>query len=128
MRPARYGGVRGLHSAGDWYAQAEALFDVPPECFVPRPGVVSTVVQLTVRPAPPVAVEDRDFFFRVVRAAFGQRRKTLPNALCAGMPELSRPAVERAVAGLGWMAESGRGPVPGAVCLPGQRLICKLDK
>ena len=85
----------------DWYAQAEALFDVPPECFVPRPGVVSTVVQLTVRPAPPVAVEDRDFFFRVVRAAFGQRRKTLPNALCAGMPELSRPAVERAVAGLG---------------------------
>ncbi len=63
-----------------WFAQPEMLFDVGPECFVPRPKVHSAVVRLTMRRTPPEDV-DEAAFFRVVRAAFNQRRKTLVNAL-----------------------------------------------
>ena len=63
-----------------WYAEPELLFDVGPECFVPRPKVRSAVVRLVMRDAPPAEV-DEAAFFRVVRAAFNQRRKTLANAL-----------------------------------------------
>ena len=64
----------------EWYAQAETVFSVGPECFVPRPKVRSAVVRLKMRAAPPAEV-DEAAFFRVVRSAFNQRRKTLPNAL-----------------------------------------------
>ncbi len=63
-----------------WYAEPELLFTVGAECFVPRPKVTSAVVQLTARPAPPVQTDEKSFF-RVVRAAFNMRRKTLVNAL-----------------------------------------------
>ena len=63
-----------------WFAQPEMLFDVGPECFVPRPKVHSAVVRLAMRRTPPENV-DEAAFFRVVRAAFNQRRKTLVNAL-----------------------------------------------
>ncbi len=63
-----------------WFAEPETVFSVGPECFVPRPGVHSAVVRLSMREAPPAEV-DETAFFRVVRAAFNQRRKTLPNAL-----------------------------------------------
>ena len=64
----------------EWYAEAETLFTVGPECFVPRPKVHSAVVRLTMRKDPPVDV-DEAAFFKVVRAAFNMRRKTLVNAL-----------------------------------------------
>ena len=63
-----------------WYAEPELLFTVGPECFMPRPKVTSAVVRLTMRPAPPVEAEEK-CLFRLVRAAFNQRRKTLVNAL-----------------------------------------------
>ena len=63
-----------------WYTKPELLFEVGPECFVPRPKVRSAVVRLAVRHAPPAPAEE-GAFFRVVRAAFNQRRKTLANAL-----------------------------------------------
>ena len=69
-----------------WYAEPRMLFDVPPDCFLPRPKVTSTVITLKTRPAPPCPVVDEALFFRVVRAAFAQRRKTLTNALAAGFP------------------------------------------
>ncbi|WP_394273356.1 16S rRNA (adenine(1518)-N(6)/adenine(1519)-N(6))-dimethyltransferase RsmA [Butyricicoccus sp.] len=65
----------------DYYADAEILFDVPRNCFVPQPKVDSAVVRLTPRSAPPVPVCDEKLFFSLVKAAFGQRRKTLANAL-----------------------------------------------
>ena len=68
-----------------WYADAELLYDVPPDCFYPAPKVTSSVVRLTVRGTPLVPVADEGAFFRVVRAAFAQRRKTLLNALSAGL-------------------------------------------
>lgn len=64
-----------------YHAQTELLFDVPPECFLPAPKVTSAVLRLTPRSEPPVPIRDEAFFFRVVRASFAQRRKTLLNGL-----------------------------------------------
>lgn len=65
-----------------FYARCDYRFEVPPECFLPAPKVTSAVVTLTPQPKPS-CVEDQDAFFRVVRAAFAQRRKTLLNCLAA---------------------------------------------
>ena len=65
----------------DYYADAEILFDVPRDCFVPQPKVDSAVVRLIPRGKPPVPVCNEKLFFTLVKAAFGQRRKTLANAL-----------------------------------------------
>ncbi|MBF0612105.1 MAG: 16S rRNA (adenine(1518)-N(6)/adenine(1519)-N(6))-dimethyltransferase RsmA [Magnetococcales bacterium] len=62
------------------------LFQVPPEAFHPQPKVTSAVVQLVPRSLPLVDVQDDALFHRIVKAAFGQRRKTLSNALSALMP------------------------------------------
>lgn len=63
-----------------YHAHTELLFEVPRECFLPAPKVTSAVVRLTPRPAPE-CVRDEALFFRTVRGGFGQRRKTLLNAL-----------------------------------------------
>ena len=68
-----------------WRAEVEQLFDVPPGCFLPQPKVTSTVIRLTPRPEPPVGTEDPELLFRLIRAAFNQRRKTLVNAMAAGL-------------------------------------------
>ena len=65
-----------------YHAQTELLFDVPPTCFIPAPKVTSSVLRLTPRPAPQ-EVDDPDHFFKVIKAAFAQRRKTLLNGLSA---------------------------------------------
>ena len=67
----------------DYHAEPDTLFDVPPECFMPRPKVYSSVVKLTMRRKRLLKTDDEPVFFRVVRSAFGQRRKTLVNALHA---------------------------------------------
>ena len=78
-----------------WYAAPQMLFDVPPSCFLPQPKVTSTVITLKTRAVPPCPVADEALFFRVVRAAFGQRRKTLANALSAGFTALGKQGVSR---------------------------------
>lgn len=65
------------------FADVRRLFDVSPGSFSPPPKVTSTVISMTVLDEPRVEVGDEDFFIKVVRAAFGQRRKTLANALRA---------------------------------------------
>ena len=84
-----------------YYAQPKLLFDVPPDCFLPRPKVTSAVVQLSVRSGPPCPVADEALFFRVVRAAFGQRRKQLQNALSAGFPRLGKENLSRLLTACG---------------------------
>ena len=64
-----------------YFADAQILFDVPRGCFVPQPKVDSAVVRMVPYDVPPVQVEDEKLFFSLVKAAFGQRRKTLSNAL-----------------------------------------------
>ncbi len=68
-----------------WHCETELLFDVPPSCFVPQPKVTSSVIRLAKRPAPPLPVQDEKLLFRLIRAAFNQRRKTLVNALSSGL-------------------------------------------
>ena len=68
-----------------WHARPEILFDVPPYCFHPRPKVTSSVIRLARREGKPCAVSDEELLFIIIRAAFNQRRKTLPNALSAGL-------------------------------------------
>ena len=73
-----------LSVAVQYYTQPEIMFLVPPRAFIPAPAVESAVIRCTVRPEPPVQVSSEKMFFRVVKAAFAQRRKTLANSLKAG--------------------------------------------
>lgn len=68
-----------------YYAQPKMLFSVQPGSFLPPPKVVSAVIQLEVRPQPAVQTPDEQGYFRLIRAAFGQRRKTVANAASAGL-------------------------------------------
>lgn len=88
----RLGAVPGTKAYGSFtvfcnvYCEPEILFGVPPDCFMPRPSVNSSVIRLDRRKSPLVPDEYRKLFFRVVRAAFSQRRKTIKNALSAAFP------------------------------------------
>lgn len=68
-----------LSLAVQYYAEPEIVANVPPNCFMPRPKVGSAVIRLTRHAKPPV--EDEKFMFRIIRASFNQRRKTLVNGL-----------------------------------------------
>ena len=64
-----------------YYTEPEFLFIVEPDCFIPQPKVDSAVIKLNTREKPAVEVKSEDFFFKVVKAAFAQRRKQLANSL-----------------------------------------------
>ncbi len=70
-----------LSLAVQYYADTYIAANVPPNCFMPRPKVGSSVIRLSVRKHPAVDVENEKFMFELIRAAFNQRRKTLVNAL-----------------------------------------------
>lgn len=70
-----------LSLAVQYYSKPEIMIDVPPECFYPMPGVGSSVIKLDLYDEPPVKVSDPAFMFRIIKASFMQRRKTLQNAL-----------------------------------------------
>lgn len=70
-----------------YYTDPQLLFTVPSTCFLPAPKVTSSVIRMTVREAPPVPVGDPALFFRVVRGAFAQRRKTLINSLSSSLTD-----------------------------------------
>ncbi|MGQ9455824.1 MAG: 16S rRNA (adenine(1518)-N(6)/adenine(1519)-N(6))-dimethyltransferase RsmA [Armatimonadota bacterium] len=71
-----------------FHCEVELLMTISPNVFIPVPEVESALVQLVPRKDPPVEVDDEELFFRIVRAAFGKRRKTLLNAL-GNSPELN---------------------------------------
>ncbi|MDY3999306.1 MAG: 16S rRNA (adenine(1518)-N(6)/adenine(1519)-N(6))-dimethyltransferase RsmA [Blautia sp.] len=70
-----------LSLAVQYYAKPEIVANVPPNCFMPRPKVGSAVIRLTRHDNPPVDVTDEKLMFRLIRASFNQRRKTLANGL-----------------------------------------------
>lgn len=70
-----------LSLAVQYYARPEVVANVPPNCFIPRPGVGSCVIRLTKYEHPPVDAGDERFMFALIRASFNQRRKTLVNGL-----------------------------------------------
>lgn len=77
-----------LSLAVQYYAEPYIVANVPPNCFIPRPGVGSAVIRLTRYKTPPVDVVDPKLMFRLIRASFNQRRKTLQNGL-NNSPEVS---------------------------------------
>ena len=91
----------GAVSASVWYhSQPEILFPVSRGSFLPPPNVDSAVIRLTLREEPPVQVGDKEQFFKIVRAAFSQRRKTAANSIAASSP-FSKEQVEQALLEIG---------------------------
>lgn len=87
-----------------WHMETELLFDVPPSCFIPQPKVTSSVIRLRRRAAHPAETTDEQFLFKVIRAAFNQRRKTLINAISSQIPGVTKEQAERAVTESGFDA------------------------
>ena len=94
-----------LSLAVQYYAKPYIAANVPPNCFIPRPGVGSAVIRLTRYEEPPVTVKDESLMFKLIRASFNQRRKTLQNGI-ANSPELpySKAQVEKALEKMGLAA------------------------
>jgi len=95
-----------------YYAQPEILFEVPPSCFLPQPKVDSAVITLHCRAAAPCPIADEALFFRVVRASFLQRRKTLANGLASGFPRCGKEEIKAAIRAAG-LSETVRGETLG---------------
>lgn len=91
-----------LSLAVQYYAKPEIVANVPPNCFMPRPNVGSAVIRLTRHEKPPVEVEDEKLMFRIIRASFNQRRKTLANGL-NNSPEIHLPkeVIQESIVSLG---------------------------
>ena len=87
-----------LSLAVQYYAKPYIAANVPPNCFIPRPGVGSAVIRLTRYEEPPVTAKDESLMSKLIRASFNQRRKTLQNGI-ANSPELpySKAQVEKAL-------------------------------
>ena len=84
-----------LSLAVQYYAKPEIVANVPPNCFMPRPKVGSAVIKLTRYEKPPVDVKDEGLMFRLIRASFNQRRKTLVNGIRnSGDFSLSKEEIE----------------------------------
>lgn len=82
--------------AVDYYADAKKLFDVSSGSFMPAPKVDSSVIRMDIRPEPENSVGNEKLFFRMVHAAFGQRRKTASNSISSGMG-ISKEIVVKAI-------------------------------
>ena len=91
-----------LSLAVQYYAAPEIVAIVPPNCFMPRPKVGSAVIRLTRHKEPPVQVAGEKLMFRIIRASFNQRRKTLANGLKnSGELTLSKEVIEESITELG---------------------------
>lgn len=91
-----------LSLAVQYYAEPYIVANVPPNCFMPRPAVGSAVIRLTRHQKPPVEVMDEKLMFRLIRASFNQRRKTLANGLKnSGELNLSKEVITVAIEKLG---------------------------
>ena len=91
-----------LSLAVQYYAKPEIIANVPPNCFIPRPNVGSAVIRLTRHKEMPVEVKDPALMFKIIRASFNQRRKTLQNGL-GNAPELpyTKEQIAAAIAEMG---------------------------
>ena len=91
-----------LSLAVQFYSKAEIVANVPPNCFMPRPNVGSAVIRLTCHKDRPVEVKNEAFMFRLIRASFNQRRKTLQNGLSNDRSlNLSKEQIAAAIEKLG---------------------------
>lgn len=91
---AAYGSITAYLN---YYGECSRLFEVPRDRFLPPPKVDSSVVRIDLYENRPIKPKDEKLFFRVIRAAFEQRRKTLPNALSAGIKEISKQQISECI-------------------------------
>ncbi len=100
-----------LSVAVQFYSNPKIVFDVPPHCFIPQPEVHSTIIGLDILSEPPVEVADKNLYFKIVKASFGQRRKTLVNALSnSGFFNKNKEQIKQIIAEMG-LNENIRGEV-----------------
>ena len=98
-----------LSLAVQYYAEPYIVANVPPNCFMPRPNVGSAVIRLTRHTEPRIVVKDEKFMFKLIRASFNQRRKTLQNGINNSAElSISKDAVVEALRKMG-LSESIRG-------------------
>ena len=91
-----------LSLAVQYYAKPQIVANVPPNCFMPRPKVGSAVIRLEKYEEPPVQVKDEKLMFRIIRASFNQRRKTLVNGLKNSQElSFSKKEIEKALTNCG---------------------------
>ena len=93
-----YGAITAVLS---YYGEAEKLFVVPADKFIPAPKVDSAVIRIRLYKERPYHPKDEALMFRTIKAAFAQRRKTLSNALSAGFSELSKEQINDVIAACG---------------------------
>ncbi len=94
-----------ITAAIDYYGHAERLFVVNAERFMPPPKVNSAVAKITLWKDKPIVPKDENMFFRTVKAAFEQRRKTLPNSLMTGFSEISKERLTEIIVECGHRAD-----------------------
>lgn len=98
-----------LSLAVNYYSSPHIAANVPPNCFIPRPNVGSAVINLDVYDTPKVMVRDEELMFKLIRAAFNQRRKTLANSISGAMTlDYSKQEVAKGIAALS-LPENVRG-------------------
>ncbi len=97
-----------LSLAVQYYSKPSVICQVSPECFIPKPGVGSSVIRLECYDVPPIEVRNEKNMFKLIRAAFNQRRKTLTNAISNGGLSISREQCAEALRKLG-LSETIRG-------------------
>lgn len=91
-----------LSLAVQYYAKPYIVANVPPNCFMPRPKVGSAVIRLDRYEESPVKVKDEKLMFRIIRASFNQRRKTLANGLKNSAElDFTKEEIEAAIVGIG---------------------------
>lgn len=91
-----------LSLAVQYYSRPKIMVNVPPECFMPRPKVGSSVIRLDLYDTPPVKTKKPDLMFKLIRAAFNQRRKTLTNALAnSSNLNLTKQEAQEAITAIG---------------------------
>jgi 16S rRNA (adenine1518-N6/adenine1519-N6)-dimethyltransferase len=113
VSPPGSGEYGAISVAVAYYSSASVCFDVPASCFVPRPKVDSSVVNMSVYSVPPVVPRSSDNMFRLVKAAFSQRRKMLVNAISnAALPGVTKERVTDALDSLS-ISPSVRGEMLG---------------
>lgn len=100
-----------LSVAVQFYCNPRIVFDVPPHCFIPQPEVHSTIIRLDILKEPSVEVDDKILYFKLVKASFGQRRKTLVNGLSnAGFLKKDKEQIKRIIESMG-LKDNIRGEV-----------------
>lgn len=94
-----------ITAACAYYADIEKCFTVSPANFIPPPKVTSSVIRMNIHKTPPVACENKENLFRVIRGAFAKRRKTLSNSLSSETNKLSKAQIEEVLISLGYRAD-----------------------